>query len=254
MAGKDEQFSLNQRQEIRYNRYEKQLANILEAHLARIKLIEKEWETFKEQNSKAFKLYHKTSEARAKDQHYQFNVNETANWTLINDKTEQKGNRIVEESDRYKQEHKRITEERDQFYAECVKEWKREQQGKGLYDTSSSGSEEEGIVEQVILNKNQKLEEEIRHLTEQIIILGELHNTYHRERNILDKDSFDFAILKREENKVARFRRVYEHKLRERERILAEERLTFDIQSELEESDGGYSKIEGLVENQGICD
>ena len=52
------------------------------------------------------------------------------NWTLINDKTEQKGNRIVEESDRYKQEHKRITEERDQFYAECVKEWKREQQGK----------------------------------------------------------------------------------------------------------------------------
>ena len=250
MAGKDEQFSLNQRQEIRYNRYEKQLANILEAHLARIKSIEKEWETFKEQNSKAFKLYYKTSEARAKDQNYQFNVNETANWTLINDKTEQKGNRIVEESDRYKQEHKRITEERDQFYAECVKEWKREQQGKGLYDTSSSGSEEEGIVEQVTPNKNQKLEEEIRHLTEQIIILGELHNIYHRERNILDKDSFDFAILKREENKVAKFRRVYEHKLRERERILAKERLTFDIQSELEESDGGYSEIEGFVENQ----
>ena len=254
MAGKDGQFSLNQRQEIRYNRYEKQLANILEAHLARIKLIEKEWETFKEQNSKAFKSYHKTSEARAKDQHYQFNVNETANWTLINDKTEQKGNRIVEESDRYKQEYKRITEERDQFYAECVKEWKREQQGKGLYDTSSSEnsevSEEEGIVDQVIPNKNQKLEEEIRHLTEQIIILGELHNTYHRERNILDRDSFDFAILKREENKVAKFRRVYEHKLRERERILAKERLTFDIQSEIEESDGGYSEIEGFVENQ----
>ena len=119
-------FSLNQRQEIRYNRYEKQLANILEAHLARIKLNwGKSGKHFKEQNSKAFKLYHKTSEARAKDQHYQFNVNETANWTLINDKTEQKGNRIVEESDRYKQEYKRITEERNQFYAECVKEWKR---------------------------------------------------------------------------------------------------------------------------------
>ena len=252
MAGKDEQFSLNQRQEIRYNRYEKQLANILEAHLARIKLIEKEWETFKEQNSKAFKLYHKTSEARAKDQHYQFNVNETANWTLINDKTEQKGNRIVEESDRYKQEYKRISEERDQFYAECVKEWKREQQGKGLYDTSSGSehSEEEGIVKQVIPNKNQKLEEEIRHLTEQIILLGELHNTYHRERNTLDKDSFDFAVLKREENKVAKFRRVYEHKLRERERILAGERLTFDIQSDSSNSDGGYSEIEGFVENQ----
>ena len=119
-----------------------------------------------------------------------------------------------------------------------------------MYDTSSSGSEEEGIVEQVIPNKNQKLEKEIRHLTEQIIILGELHNTYHRERNILDKDSFDFAILKREENKVAQFRRVYEHKLRERERILAGERLTFDIQSDSSDSDGGYSEIEGFVENQ----
>ena len=54
-----------------------------------------------------------------------------------------------------------------------MKEWKREQQGKGLYDTSSSDpelSEEEGIVDQVIPDKNQKLEEEIRHLTEQIII------------------------------------------------------------------------------------
>ena len=87
-------------------------------------------------------------------------------------------------------------------------------------------------------------------MTEQIVALGELHNTYHRERNTLDKNSFDFAILKREENKVATFRRVYEHKLRERERILAGERLTFDIQSESEASDGGYSEIEGFVENQ----
>ena len=87
-------------------------------------------------------------------------------------------------------------------------------------------------------------------MTEQIILLGELHNTYHRERNNLDKDSFDFAVLKREESKVDIFRRVYEHKLRERERILAAERLTFDIQSESEASDGGYSDIEGFVENQ----
>ena len=102
MAGKDEGFSLNQRQDLRYKRYEKQLANILEGHLARIKLFEKEWDTFKEQNSKAFKLYNKTSEARAKDQHYQLTVNETANWTLISDKLEQKGSRIVEESNKYK--------------------------------------------------------------------------------------------------------------------------------------------------------
>ena len=97
---------------------------------------------------------------------------------------------------------------------------------------------------------NQKLEEEIRYLTEQIVALGELHNTYHRQRTTLDKDSFDFAILKREESKVDKFRRVYENKLRERERILAGERVTFDIQSESEASDGGYSDIEGFAENQ----
>ena len=255
-AGKDEQFSLNQRQESRYNRYEKHLSNILEAHLARVKVIEKEWDTFKEQNSQAFKLYNRTLDSKSKDKHYQLSVNETANWTLISQKIEQKGERVIAESNRYKEEHKRISEERDQFYAECVKEWKREQQGKGLYDTSSSGEEEQEVhiakpnQEQNKGPNNQKLEEEVRHLTEPILVLGELHNTYHQERNTLDRNSYDFALLKREESNVATFRRIYEHKLRARERILAEERLTFDIQTESEESDGGYSEIEGFVENQ----
>ena len=145
-----------------------------------------------------------------------------------------------------------------------MKEWKREQQGKGLYDTSSSssGSEEEPqdqphFDHQLDQNKdlaNQKLEEEIRYLTQQIVALGELHNTYHRQRNTLDKNSFDFAILKREENKVATFRRVCEHKLRGRERILAGERLTFDIQSESEASDGGYSGHRKICRKSRICD
>ena len=263
MAGKDEQFSLNPRQETRYNRYERQLSNILEAHLARVKIIEKEWDTFKEQNSQAFKLYNKTLDLKSKDKHYQLSVNETANWTLIGQKITQKGDKVVAESDRYKEEHKRISEERDKFYAECVKEWKREQQGKGLYDTSSSGdtSGDEQVVQPVQLVNQQpaqpkqnldidRLQEEIRHLTEQVILLGELHNTYHRERLTLDRDSYDCAILKREENKVAVFRRAYEHKIRERERILVAERLDFDIQTESEQSDGGYSDIEGFVENQ----
>ena len=257
MAGKDEEFSLSQRQEQRYNRYDKQLANILEAHLARVNQIEKEWKTFKEQNSKAFKLYNKTSEARSKDQHYQLTVNETANWTLISDKIEQKRNRIVEESDRYKKEHKRISEERDQFYAECVKEWKKEQKEKrkGLYDTSSSGSSagselEEQETDQVQLTDRQKLDREIQYLTEQIIAFGELHSDYTKERNNCDRNSYDFAVLDRERNKVATFRRVYEHKLRERERILSGERVTFDLQSEAEGSDGRYSEIEGFIEEK----
>ena len=265
MAGKNGGFRLNSRQDSRYKRYERTLENKLAAHLERVRQIEKEWNTFKEQNSAAFKLYNKTSEAKAKDPHYQLNVNETANWTLIGEKIEQKGERIVEESNRYKQEHKTISEERDQFYAECVKEWRREIQGKGLYDTSSSSDEPieehqekeianlEEEVEPDLQNQQinrEELEREIQHLTEQIIVLGELHNTYHKERNNCDKDSFDFAILKREESKVATIRRVYEHRLRERERILTAERLTFDIHSETEYSDGGYSDLEGFVEEQ----
>ena len=56
MAGLDGGFNLNQRQQARYNRYEKQLASILEKHLAKVKQIDQEWATFKQQNSKAFKL------------------------------------------------------------------------------------------------------------------------------------------------------------------------------------------------------
>ena len=217
-------------------------------HLARVNQIEKEWDKFKEQNSRAFKLYNKTSEAKAKDKQYQFTVNETANWTLISEKVDQKGSRIVDESNRYKQEHKRIEEEKDQFHAECVKEWKREQKGKGLYDTSSSDSEKE--TEPADLRERQNLEREYQYLTEQIIALGELYNNYIRERNNCDRDTFDFAILDRKKSKVAAVRRVYEHKLRDRERILTGERVTFELQSEAEGSDGGSSDIEGFVEEQ----
>ena len=160
MASKNESFSLNQRQDIRFKRYEKQLSNALEVHLAKVKQIEKDWDIFKEQNSQAFKLYNRTLDYKTKDKHYQLSVNESANWTLISQKKEQKEASIVTASNKYKEEHKRISQEKDQFYAECVKEWKREQQGKGLYDTSSSssGSEEdlvnpEGENQQLILIK-----------------------------------------------------------------------------------------------------
>ena len=56
--------------------------------------------------------------------------------------------------------------------------------------------------------------------------------------------------LDREKSKVDVVRRIYEHKLRERERILQGERATFDLQPEAEDSDGGYSEIEGFLEEQ----
>ena len=74
MAAKDEGFSLSQRQQTRYDRIDKQEEVVLQKHLAEVKQIEKEWSIFKEQNSKAFKLYNKTQEARNKDSKYQFDI------------------------------------------------------------------------------------------------------------------------------------------------------------------------------------
>ena len=250
MASKDGGFSLTQRQEARYNRYEKQLASILEKHLAKVKQIDQEWATFKEQNSKAYKLYTKTEEARSKDPHYQLTVNESANFKLIRDRIEQKSDRLVVEANKYKSEHKLITEEKEQVYADCVREWEREKKGKGLYDTDS-GSDSENLDTIHLDKKDRKvLEKEIKYLTEQIIALGDLYNGYTKERSNCVKDSFDYAVLDRERNKVSVIRRVYEHKLRERERILKGERPTFDLQPEEEDSDGGYSEIDEFFEEQ----
>ena len=255
MAGKDEGFSLTQRQQNRYDRFEKQQEVALQKHLAIVKQIEKEWDIFKEQNSKAFKLYNKSQEARSKDSKYQFDISEAANWKVISDKIQQKGERIAEESEQYKRKHKIIEEEKRQFYAECVKEWENKKSGKELYDTSSSDEDNLKLVENnqfVHLTKKEStgIESEIAYITEQIIALGDLHSEYTKGRAEFPKDSYDYAILSRERQKVDQFRRIYEHKLRERERILQGERPTFELQSEVEDSDGGYSDIEGFVEEK----
>ena len=77
-----------------------------------------------------------------------------------------------------------------------------------------------------------------------------MHSDYIKGRSNFPKGSYDYAILDREKSKVDQFRRVYENKLRERTRILQKERNTFELQSEAEESDGGYFDIEGFVEEK----
>ena len=104
MAAKDEEFSLNKRQKARYERFDKQEGIVLQEHLAVVKQIEKEWNIFKEQNPKPFKLYNKSQESRSKDSKYQFDISESANWKLISDKIQEKGDRIAEASDQYKKE------------------------------------------------------------------------------------------------------------------------------------------------------
>ena len=95
-----------------------------------------------------------------------------------------------------------------------------------------------------------KLERDIKYLTQQILALGDLHSDFIRERNRYPKDSYDFALLDREKSKVDRIVKLYEKKLRTRNRILQGERVTFTVHSESEDSDGGYSEIEGFFEEQ----
>ena len=82
-------------------------------------------------------MCNKTQDSRNKDSKYQFDISEAANWKLISDKIQEKGERIAEASEQYKRKHKFIEEEKKQFYAECVKEWRNKELGKGLYDTDS---------------------------------------------------------------------------------------------------------------------
>ena len=77
-------------------------------------------------------MYNKTQEARNKDSKYQFNICEAANWKLISDKIQEKGDRIAEASDEYKKKHRLIQAEKKQFYAGCVKEYKNKELGKGI--------------------------------------------------------------------------------------------------------------------------
>ena len=258
MAGKDEGFSLSKRQETRYIRFDKQQEEALQKHLAVVKQIEKEWEIFKEQNSKALKLYRTLQEARNKDRNYQFDINESATWELVSDRIQEKGNNLAEESLKYKKEHKLIEKDKSEFYESCVKEWKDRQQSKGLYDTDldeevvKSGKEEKvhSKVNHLTVREKSRLEEESKYLTEQIIALGALHTDYIRERGRYPKGSYDYSVLEREKSKVDKYRKVYEHKLRDRTRILQGERATFELKSETEESDGGYSDIEGFKEER----
>ena len=258
MAGKDEGFSLSKRQETRYIRFDKQQEEALQKHLVVVKQIEKEWEIFKEQNSKALKLYRTLQEARNKDRNYQFDINEAATWKLISNRIQEKGNKLAEESLKYKKEHKLIEKEKSQFYESCVKEWRDKQQGKGLYDTDSdeevakSGKEEKvhSKVNHLTEKEKSRLEQESKYLTEQITALGALHSDYIRERGRYPKGSYDYSVLEREKSKVDKYRKVYEHKLRDRTRILQGERATFELKLETEESDGGYSDIEGFKEER----
>ena len=114
-----------------------------------------------------------------------------------------------------------------------------------MYDTESS--EEEDVNEKldniVIEVDDKKLHHQEQYITEQILVLGRLHTDYVRARNRFDINSYDYAILSRENRKVLHLRKLYEHRARSRTRILAGERPILELDSDTDLSDSGYSDI-----------
>ena len=94
----------------------------------------------------------------------------------------------------------------------------------------------------------ERLHNQEQYITEQILALGQLHLDYITDRNRYDRDSYDYAVLDRENRKILHLRRIYEHKARTRTRILAQERPSLELDSDTDLSDGGYSDIEDFEE------
>ena len=81
-------------------------------------------------------------------------------------------------------------------------------------------------------------------------MLGRIHTDFVRARNRFNINSYDYAILDRENRKVLQLRRIYEHRARTRTRILPGERPTLNLDSDTDLSDGGYSDIEDFEETE----
>ena len=243
---------LTSREKSRFERFDKEEASILSNHLKAVKLIEKNWEKFCELNHKAVVSYKKLVDLKKKDPKYQFNVNETGTWALVGNKLQEKEEQSKLEDQHYKSKLKQIEADRKQWIKEYKKEKEKEAKGKVLYDTESS--EEEDINQKLdniaIELDRENLQNQEQYITDQILVLGRIHTDYVRARNRFNINSYDYAILDRENRKVLQLRRIYEHRARTRTRILAGERPTLDLDSDTDLSDGGYSDIEDFEETE----
>ena len=109
-----------------------------------------------------------------------------------------------------------------------------------MYDTESS--EEEDInqkLDNIAIELDwENLQNQEEYITDQILVLGRIHTDYVRARNRFNINSYDYAILDRENRKVLQLRRIYEHRARTRTRILAGERPTLNLDSDTDLSDG----------------
>ena len=245
--------SLTKREKSRFERFDKQEASILSDHLKDIKKLESKWEKFCEQNNKAVVQYRRLLDLKKGDPKYQLTVNETGIWTSIGSKVQEHENKLALEDRAYKDKLKQVELDRKQWLKKHSKEKDRKDKGKAELDTDSEEDINEILDNTVIGVDNQvqeRLHNQEQYITEQIIALGQLHLDYITDRNRYDINSYDYAVLDRENRKILHLRRIYEHRARTRTRILAQERPSLELDSDTDLSDGGYSDIEDFEESE----
>ena len=268
---------LTARDKTRLERFDKDKEHTAVNHKKTVDLISADFNKFASQNSKAVNNYRKLVGERQKDPKYQFTVNESGVWALVGEKLNKRDQALHEEENHYRNKIRTINEDQSKWVKEKLKEQKKKESGKALYDTSSGsepgdivdlGAEKLEIVEDQELAREEielleeqevdseldlekeKLADEARYINEQILALGELHATYITARNSFVKGSYDYYILDREKTKVDKLRKLYEHRTATRERIIQEERFSLDTSPDTDLSDGGYSDIEDFKEER----
>ena len=268
---------LTARDKTRLERFDKDKEHTAVNHKKTVELISADFDKFASQNSKAVNNYRKLVGERQKDPKYQFTVNESGVWALVGEKINKRDQALHEEENHYRNKIRTINEDQSKWLKEKLKEQKKKESGKALYDTSSGsepgdivdlGAEKLEIVEDQELEREEielleeqevdseldlekeKLADEARYINEQILALGELHATYITARNSFVNGSYDYYILDREKTKVDKLRKLYEHRTATRERIIQEERFSLDTSPDTDLSDGGYSDIEDFKEER----
>ena len=243
---------LTTREKARFERFNKEEASILADHIKLVKQIESKWEKFCEQNNKAVLQYKKLVGLKKNDPKYQLTVNENGIWTLVGNKLQEHENKLALEDKTYKTKLKQVESDRQQSIKEYHKDKNRQEKGKAELDTESEEEDINETLDKVEIGVDGETQDIVynqeQYINNQILALGRLHLDYIADRNQHDVNSYDYAILDRENRKVLHLRRIYEHRARTRTRILAKERPSLELDSDTDLSDGGYSDLEDFEE------
>ena len=75
---------------------------------------------------------------RQKDPKYQFTVNESGVWAQVGDKLNKNDEALKKEEDYYRHKIRVVNEDKDRWIKDRIREQKKKESGKALFDTSES--------------------------------------------------------------------------------------------------------------------